>query len=250
MKLENYARLAPSHCLKNAHQSVLPSPPREQKKNYNTHSSLEPTRRGVLARRWLLILCAAMLSSAPPLSAFEYTPAAPSWQVYFSPDGGCTQAVVNAIDQARQDIMVQAYEMTSPQIKKALVAAERRGIKVEAIFDPSAIKENGTMVGELNGGGIPVFIDSAHDPGLAHNKVMIIDQSIVITGSFNFSKAAESRNAENLLIIKDPALAAAYARNFANHLAHSAPLDAASVPPPKSYHRHYYYRHYYRHSYW
>lgn len=145
--------------------------------------------------------------------------------------------------------MVQAYEMTSPQIKRALVAAERRGVKVQAIFDPSAVKENSSMVGELSGAGIPVFIDSAHSPGLAHNKVMIIDHAVVITGSFNFTKAAESRNAENLLIIQDPALAAAYARNFANHLAHSSPLDAASVPPPRSYHHHYY-RHYYRHSYW
>jgi len=145
--------------------------------------------------------------------------------------------------------MVQAYEMTSPQIKKALVAAERRGVKVQAIFDPSAVKETNTMVGELSDGGVAVFIDSAHSPGLAHNKVMIIDQAVVITGSFNFTKAAESRNAENLLIMQDPALAAAYARNFANHLAHSTPLDAASLPPPKSYHHHYYYRHY-RHSYW
>ena len=181
--------------------------------------------------------------------AFEASPANPSWQVYFSPDGGCTQAVVNAIAAARQEIMVQAYEMTSPQIKRALVAAERRGVKVEAIFDPSAVRETNTMVGELSDGGIPVFIDSAHSPGLAHNKVMIIDRTVVITGSFNFTKAAESRNAENLLIIQDPALAAAYARNFANHLGHSSPLGTASIPPPRSYHHHYYYRHY-RHSYW
>ena len=105
------------------------------------------------------------------------------------------------------------------------------------------------MVGELSDGGVAVFIDSAHSPGLAHNKVMIIDQAVVITGSFNFTKAAESRNAENLLIIQDPALAAAYARNFANHLAHSSALDAANLPPPRSYHHHYYYRHYH-HSYW
>lgn len=144
---------------------------------------------------------------------------------------------------------MQAYEMTSFPIKRALVAAERRGVKVEAIFDPSAVRESNTMVGELSDGGIPVFIDSAHSPGLAHNKVMIIDETVVITGSFNFTKAAESRNAENLLIIRDPALAAAYTRNFAIHLAHSSPLDAASVPAPKTYHHHYY-RHYHRHNYW
>jgi phosphatidylserine/phosphatidylglycerophosphate/cardiolipin synthase-like enzyme len=210
----------------------------------------QPTRRTALVRVLPLLLMSALIHlSAVRLWAFEASPSNPSWQVYFSPDGGCTQAVVNAIAAARQEIMVQAYEMTSPQIKRALVAAERRGVKVQAIFDPSAVRETNTMVGELSDGGIPVFIDSAHSPGLAHNKVMIIDRTVVITGSFNFTRAAESRNAENLLIIQDPALAAAYARNFANHLGHSSPLGTASIPTPRSYHHHYYYRHY-RHSYW
>jgi phosphatidylserine/phosphatidylglycerophosphate/cardiolipin synthase-like enzyme len=142
--------------------------------------------------------------------------------------------------------------MTAPQIKSALVAARKRGVEVSAIFDPSAVNERNTMVGELSGGGVTVFIDSAHSPGLAHNKVMVIDQTVVITGSFNFTKAAETRNAENLLVIRDPVLAAAYAKNFSSHLAHSSPLGAAEVPGPKPYYHHRsYYRRYHRwHSYW
>jgi phosphatidylserine/phosphatidylglycerophosphate/cardiolipin synthase-like enzyme len=67
---------------------------------------------------------------------------------------------------------------------------------------------------------VPVFIDSEHS--VAHNKIMLIDGATIITGSFNFTNAAESRNAENLLIIRDhPKLAAAYAENFRLHLAHS-----------------------------
>jgi phosphatidylserine/phosphatidylglycerophosphate/cardiolipin synthase-like enzyme len=150
----------------------------------------------------VLFVYAALHCWTTGLWAFEATPATTSWQVYFSPEGGCTQAIVNAIGAAHQQVMVQAYEMTSPQIKKALVAAQRRGVKMQTIFDPSALKEYDTMVGELSAGGIPVFIDSAHSPGLAHNKVMIIDRAVVITGSFNFTRAAESRNAENLLIIR------------------------------------------------
>jgi phosphatidylserine/phosphatidylglycerophosphate/cardiolipin synthase-like enzyme len=81
---------------------------------------------------------------------------------------------------------------------------------------------------------------------------MVLDQAEVITGSFNFTKAAETRNAENLLIVRDPALAAAYARNFSNHLAHSSPLGAADIPAPKSsyHHRPYYRRYHHWHSYW
>ena len=173
-----------------------------------------------------------------------------AWQVYFSPEGGCTQAIVQAIGGARQQVLVQAYELTSPQIKSALVAAHRRGVQVNTIFDPDAVKESTSMVEELGAGGVPVFIDSFHRPGLAHNKVMVIDQAMVITGSFNFTKAAETRNAENLLVIRDPSLAAAYVRNFAAHMAHSSALGAAEIPPPSSHRRYYYRRHYYRRSFW
>ena len=67
--------------------------------------------------------------------------------------------------------------------------------------------------------GIPVKIDSAHD--IAHNKIMIIDGEIVITGSFNFTKSAEDKNAENLLVIRDKALAEKYIKNWQEHNGHS-----------------------------
>lgn len=61
--------------------------------------------------------------------------------------------------------------------------------------------------------------DSAH--AIAHNKVMVIDGETVITGSFNFTKAAEGNNAENLLIINDRKLASLYTKNWQNHAKHS-----------------------------
>ena len=64
-------------------------------------------------------------------------------------------------------------------------------------------------------------IDSAH--AIAHNKVMIIDGETVITGSFNFTKAAEDKNAENLLVIRDKPLAEKYTKNWLDHERHSEP---------------------------
>jgi phosphatidylserine/phosphatidylglycerophosphate/cardiolipin synthase-like enzyme len=71
--------------------------------------------------------------------------------------------------------------------------------------------------------GISTFIDSAHP--IAHNKIMVIDGHIVITGSFNFTKAAEEHNAENLLVIDDSALAGQYVQNWQEHRQHSAPYQ-------------------------
>jgi phosphatidylserine/phosphatidylglycerophosphate/cardiolipin synthase-like enzyme len=140
-------------------------------------------------------------------------------QVYFGPHGGCTEAIIAKIDNARSEILIQAYSFTSAPIAKALVQAHKRGVKVEAILDKSQRTEKYTSATFLANSGIPTFIDARH--AIAHNKVMIIDGETVITGSFNFTKAAEEKNAENLLIIKSRELASIYIDNWKRHKEHS-----------------------------
>jgi len=140
-------------------------------------------------------------------------------QIYFSPKGGCTEAIVNEISHAKSEIYVQAYSFTSVSIAKALVDAHKRGIKVEAILDKSQKKERYTSATFLANSGIPTYIDSKH--AIAHNKIMVIDKETVITGSFNFTKAAEEKNAENLLILKNKEMANQYLMNWSKHKNHS-----------------------------
>jgi len=140
-------------------------------------------------------------------------------QVCFSPNGGCTETIVNQIESAKSEILVQAYSFTSSPIAKALVNAHKRGVKVEVILDKSQKSERYTSVTFISNSGIPTYIDSKHS--IAHNKIMIIDKEIVITGSFNFTKAAEEKNAENLLILKSKDLARVYIDNWRNHKEHS-----------------------------
>jgi phosphatidylserine/phosphatidylglycerophosphate/cardiolipin synthase-like enzyme len=142
-----------------------------------------------------------------------------SGEVYFSPDGGCTEAIVNEIRHAKSEIYVQAYSFTSAPIAKALVDAHKRGIKVEVILDKSQKRERYTEATFLTNAGIPTYIDSVH--AIAHNKIMVIDKEFVITGSFNFTKAAEEKNAENLLILQSKELASQYLMNWTKHKNHS-----------------------------
>jgi phosphatidylserine/phosphatidylglycerophosphate/cardiolipin synthase-like enzyme len=142
-------------------------------------------------------------------------------RVYFSPDGGCTAAIVSALNGARRSIHVQAYSFTSAPIAKALVDAHRRKVKVQAILDDSQRGDKYSSADFLNNAGVKPGIDSRH--AIAHDKVMIIDEQVVITGSFNFTTAAEERNAENLLVITDRALAAKYLANWQKHATHSEP---------------------------
>ncbi len=144
---------------------------------------------------------------------------APTWELYFSPKGGCTEAVVKALDGAKTTVLVQAYSFTSAPIAKALVDAARRGVKVDVLLDKSQRTEKYSSADFVAHEGIPTRIDAAH--AIAHNKVMVIDGTTVLTGSFNFTKAAEEHNAENLLVIQDAALAEKYAANWKVHADHS-----------------------------
>jgi phosphatidylserine/phosphatidylglycerophosphate/cardiolipin synthase-like enzyme len=110
-----------------------------------------------------------------------------------------------ATDLTLRNNSTQVYSFTSGPIAKALTNAHKQGIKVEAILDKSQRSKRYTSATYLKKAGIPVYIDSVH--AIAHNKIMIIDRETVITGSFNFTRAAEEKNAENLLIIKNPDLA-------------------------------------------
>jgi len=161
-----------------------------------------------------------------PLALLALTIAAPAQaadvQVYFSPNGGCTAAIVREIAAAQSEIDFQAYSFTSSPISRALEAAEARGVKVTAILDKINEGPDYSCAHWLVRANIPVYTDAT--PPIAHSKILIIDRATVITGSFNFTKAAEEDNAENLLILKnDPKLVAAYLANFQNRLTLSRP---------------------------
>jgi phosphatidylserine/phosphatidylglycerophosphate/cardiolipin synthase-like enzyme len=142
-------------------------------------------------------------------------------KVYFSPKGGCTDAIIKEIEQAKTDIFVQAYSFTSVPIAKALVSSHKNGVKVQVILDKSQLSEKYTSATFLTNAGIPTYIDDKH--AIAHNKIMIIDMTTVITGSFNFTNAAEEKNAENILVISSRKLAKDYFDNWLKHKEHSEP---------------------------
>jgi phosphatidylserine/phosphatidylglycerophosphate/cardiolipin synthase-like enzyme len=149
-------------------------------------------------------------------------PSTGTTEIFFSPNGGATDAITREIGKARQEILVQAYSFTSKPIAKALVDAKKRGISVIAVLDKSQRTQKYSGATFLANAGIPVYIDSKH--AIAHNKIMIIDRQTLISGSFNFTKAAEEKNAENLLIIKgNQKLVDRYIRNFEEHKGHSEP---------------------------
>lgn len=142
-------------------------------------------------------------------------------RAYFSPNGGCTDAIVRELQQAQRQIYIQAYSFTSEPIAMACVSALRRGVQVVVILDKSQMSEQNSSADFLASSGVTTMIDSTHQ--IAHNKVILIDGRTIITGSFNFTYNAEHHNAENLLVIHDNLeLYAAYDNNFRHCYSHSS----------------------------
>jgi phosphatidylserine/phosphatidylglycerophosphate/cardiolipin synthase-like enzyme len=136
------------------------------------------------------------------------------------------------VNRAHKQVLVQAYEFTSAAIAKSVVDARKRGLDVRVILDKSNLREGYSSATFFQHEGVPLLIDSMH--AIAHNKIIILDGETVITGSFNFTKSAETRNAENLLIIHDPALAVQYLQNWKIHAAHSTAIGTAQAKAPES----------------
>ena len=169
--------------------------------------------------RTLSLVVAIVLVLAPSTFAAN----CPEVRVYFSPNGGCTEQIVKELGLAKRTILLQAYSFTSKDIAAALVAAKKRGVDVQAILDKSASKQTYSEADFLSHANVKTLIDPKH--AIAHNKVMVVDGEITITGSFNFTKAAEERNAENLLIIRDKSIAEKYTGNWREHEKHSEAYD-------------------------
>ncbi len=142
----------------------------------------------------------------------------------FTPGQDCTGFIVDQLDQASQRVLVQAYGMTSEPIMRALAQAKRRGVDVRVLLDKTNEQERYSAATFLQNQGVAVLIDDK--VAIAHNKVMVIDDTHVITGSFNFTKSAQERNAENVLLIRHhPELARSYVENWRSRASYSRPYE-------------------------
>lgn len=133
-------------------------------------------------------------------------------ETFFSPEDRAQTRLVELIDSAEDSIYILAYSFTSDPLAEALLAAQARGVEILGVFDNTQAANQGGEFGRLTASDIDVRIDG--EGGSMHNKVLIIDGAIVVTGSYNFSANAEHSNDENMLIIHNADLAAQYLAEF------------------------------------
>jgi len=174
------------------------------------------------------LVCALLFVIAGGAQALEPTlPATGTVQYGFAPQDRVDLMIIDAINGARKQVLVQAFSFTHRGIARALIDAHRRGVEVALIADREQTEtlRNG-LVPELARAGVPVSIDDQH--AAAHNKIIVIDAGspgcAVITGSFNFTFAAQNQNAENAVVLRgNLPLCDAYRDNWQRHRAHALP---------------------------
>lgn len=149
--------------------------------------------------------------------------------IYFTPPIGGASGIVKQIDASKKSIKVMAYGFTSINLAEALVRAKKRGVDVALIQDEKSSQNNREALQKLLDAAIEMRSDGKH--AIQHNKVMVIDQDVVITGSYNFTNSAETRNAENIMIVKSEYAARRYLDNWNNHWEHA--IKVVELPPSR-----------------
>ena len=132
---------------------------------------------------------------------------------YFSPDDGVQPILADILNEAQESVYFMAFSFTADPLGEAIRARARNGVTVAGVMDEDQVKSNiGTEFDPFNQAGLDVYHDG--NPGQMHHKIIIIDEEIVIFGSYNFTNSAETRNDENLLIVYNEQIAAQFLAEF------------------------------------
>ena len=191
----------------------------------NTYQTTAKTRQ-----RIAVFLCLGVLASISWWqSVAAQAEAAEILGIYFTPPIGAAGGITKQIDGAKKSVKVMSYGFTSINLAEALVRAKKRGVDVGLIQDEKSAQNNRQAIQKLLDAGIEVRSDSKH--AIQHNKVMVIDQDVVITGSYNFTNSAETRNAENIMIVKSEYAARRYSDNWNSHWEHA--IKVTELPSPR-----------------
>jgi mitochondrial cardiolipin hydrolase len=148
------------------------------------------------------------LLSEPAVAAREE----PYSEAWFSPGDDCLRAILRAIGRAKTSADICVFTITDDRISAELLACNRRGVALRIVTDDEKMGDAGSDVWRLEAAGIPVRIDRS--PCHMHHKYAIFDGTFVLTGSYNWTRAAAAENEENLLLTGDVRLVRAYAEHF------------------------------------
>ena len=158
---------------------------------------------------------ASMLAATQPAIA-----PAISIEPHFAPEEVIGPVIVKLIDGSQHSLDIAAYSFTHTELAAAVIRAHQRGVHVRLVMDLMNASGRNSRIPDLIKAGIEVRF--RHKDGDQHSKYLIIDQAIVVTGSYNFTVRSDERNAENVVVIrKAPKVDEAFAADYQTLIAAS-----------------------------
>ena len=150
------------------------------------------------------------------VGAQEQTPSLCSVRAFFvSPDvdGTIESVLIRFLGGAERSVLISMYSFTDDDLGTAVIRAHQRGVDIRIILEGQNANSTGSEAEKLYRENILIRVDTAS--GYFHHKFAVIDGETVITGSYNWSNAADDRNFENIVVIQCPEIASVFAREFA-----------------------------------
>ena len=165
-------------------------------------SSGDPERISAVIE-WLEGVCKVLVSPEPQQRVAE---------AHFSPGQACLRRLSELIGEAKRTLAICVFTITDDRLTEAIIRAEERGVDIRIISDDLKAEDRGSDLKRLVRAGLSVrFDDSRHH---MHHKFMVVDEALVATGSYNWTRSAERHNQENILVSDEPKLVASYLSAF------------------------------------
>lgn len=133
-------------------------------------------------------------------------------KAYFSPSKDCLDQILSAINNAKQSIDVCVFTISDDRISESLIKAHQRNINIRILTDNHKTEDRGSDIEKLSEQGLAIKVDESDNH--MHHKYAIIDNNLLINGSFNWTRSATRYNQENIMMIKDENLIAQFQENF------------------------------------
>lgn len=132
--------------------------------------------------------------------------------VHFSPGSECATQIRNQIKYARKSVDVCVFTISDDSISNELATAHKRGVTVRIITDDEKSEDTGSDIHWLIKKGVPVKFDD--NPSHMHHKFAVIDNNVVINGSFNWTRSASRYNHEDIVINNNPDIVSEFVNRF------------------------------------
>ncbi|MCL6643041.1 MAG: FAM83 family protein [Candidatus Bipolaricaulota bacterium] len=165
---------------------------------------------------WLASSYSYMSSSLAPSAPAGFSAPDAPLRVYFSPSPEPERVILQTLQSAQQSVHIALYQLTDPEIADVLLEIARRGMELKILLDDEPSRGSKGCLLWSAGVAVKQYVDS----GIMHHKFAVVDGERVITGSYNWTTSAQTRNEENLLIIESPELAQAFESEFSKLWTH------------------------------